>query len=448
MILPLSTKLLNFAEILPKPLYVVGGYVRNFLIDKYISSDIDLSSALRVEEILPYVEKSGLKVIGEYKRTNTLLLSDGDNKYEFTSFRCDVYSKGHTPVYTTHTDDIKIDAIRRDFKCNAVYYDIKNQKIVDPLGGVEDIKNRVIDTVLAPEIVFGVDGLRLMRLARFSAELGFTVKEEVLLGAKLNADKIKDISAERIYTELKKILLADEKYPFSPKNAHYNGLKVLDETRVLDRIIPELTLGRGMIQRADYHDYDVLQHSLLTVLYARSDNRISALLHDVGKPYCMNNFGRYKLHDFEGENIAVNILKRLKADKKQIKESAFIVKYHMAGVKKELDVSVMRCLLAQNKEYAEKLIDILKADSMAGKNGAVISSSALRWEELYNKMLSDGTPFTARELNIKPKDLKSLGVEDKKLGETINNLLRICQESPEKNQKSTLIEIVKKLQEK
>ena len=448
MILPLSTKLLNFAEILPKPLYVVGGYVRNFLIDKYISSDIDLSSALRVEEILPYVEKSGLKVIGEYKRTNTLLLSDGDNKYEFTSFRCDVYSKGHKPVYTTHTDDIKIDAIRRDFKCNAVYYDIKNKKIVDPLGGIEDINNRIIDTVLSPEEVFGVDGLRLMRLARFSAELGFTPKKSVILGAKKNAKRIKEISAERIYSELNKILVADEKYPFSPKNAHYNGLKVLDETLVFDEIMPELASGRGKKQNANYHDYDVLEHSLKTALYARSDNRLTALLHDVGKPYSKEKYGKYTLHDVEGEEIAVNILKRLKADKKQIKETAFIVKYHMAGVKKDLETSVMREFLAEYNVYAEKLIDILKADSKAGKKDAKISESALSWERLYEKMKKDGTPFTLRELNVKANDLMALGVEEKALGEPLEKLLRICWTTPGKNQKQELIKIVKKMIEK
>ncbi len=446
--IPVSEKLIALAKSLPKPLYVVGGYVRNYILAKHISNDIDISSPLLAEEILPYAINVGFSVIAEYKTTKTLLLSDGDSKYEFTTFRKDVYNKGHKPLYTEHTENIIEDAKRRDFKCNAVYYDVKAEEIVDPLGGVENIENKVIDTVVSPEEVFGVDGLRLMRLARFSAELGFTPTNGVILGALNNADNIKDISSERIYTELKKILFADEKYAFSPKNGHYLGLKILSETRVLDRIIPELTLGRGKTQNANYHDYDVLEHSFLTTLYAKSENRVSALLHDVGKPYCMDNYGRYKLHDKEGENIAVNILKRLKADKKQIKETAFIVKYHMAGVKKELPDGVMREFLAENICYAEKLMDIMKADSMAGKKEQVISSSVNKWQKVYNTMKTDGTPFSLRDLDIKPKDLQELGIDNKSFGKILDNLLRLCWQSPEKNQKITLIEIVKNLQEK
>ncbi len=445
--IPVSNKLISLAKSLSKPLYIVGGYCRNYLLDEHISNDIDLSSPLKVEEILPCALSLGFTAIAEYKITKTLLLSDGENKYEFTTFRKDVYKRGHKPLYTEYTEDINEDATRRDFKCNAVYYDVKNQKIVDPLNGVADIKNKVLNTVVSPKVVFGVDGLRLMRLARFSAELGFTPTKEVILGALENADNIKDISSERIYTELKKILSADQKYPFSPKNAHYLGLKVLDETRVLDRIIPELTLGRNKKQNQNYHDYDVLEHSLLTAFYAKRENRMSALLHDVGKPYCMDTYGRYKLHDIEGEKIAVDILKRLKADKKQIKETAFMVKYHMAGVKKELEDCVMRKFLVENFSYAENFIDIMKADSMAGKKQAEVSNGAKRWQNVYKELLSDGTPLKVSHLKIKASDLKDLGVEEKDFSSILKELLFICVLSPQKNQKESLIEIVKKMQE-
>ena len=104
--IPVSEKLIALAKSLPKPLYVVGGYVRNFLLAKHISSDIDISSPLLAEEIFPYAINVGFSVIAEYKTTKTLLFSDGDSKYEFTTFRKDVYNKGHKPLYTEHTANI------------------------------------------------------------------------------------------------------------------------------------------------------------------------------------------------------------------------------------------------------------------------------------------------------------------------------------------------------
>ena len=116
-------------------------------------------------------------------------------KCEFTSFRKERYADGggHTPEFTEPTDDIYEDARRRDFKCNAVYYDVTEGEFIDPLGGIEDIKNKILDTVKTPDDVFKSDGLRLMRLARFTGELGFTPTEEVIESAKKYSGNLKDI---------------------------------------------------------------------------------------------------------------------------------------------------------------------------------------------------------------------------------------------------------------
>ena len=98
-----------------------------------------------------------------------------------------------------------------------------------------------------------------MRLARFSAQLGFSPDEQTLLGAQKNASLIRDISPERIFTELTAILHADERY--GVKYGHYHGLKLLDEIGVLKEILPELALGKEVSQRADFHNYNVLEHS-------------------------------------------------------------------------------------------------------------------------------------------------------------------------------------------
>ena len=161
-------------------------------------------------------------------------------KCEFTSFRKERYADGggHTPEFTEPTDDIYEDARRRDFKCNAVYYDVTEGEFIDPLGGIEDIKNEILDTVKKPEDVFKSDGLRLMRLARFTGELGFTPTEEVIESAKKYSGNLKDISVERIYSELVSIINSDRKHCFSPTDGFYRAVEVLYKTGVMKYVFP------------------------------------------------------------------------------------------------------------------------------------------------------------------------------------------------------------------
>ena len=183
--------------------------MRNFLIDGSISEDIDLGAAISPEELATYLGAHNFNVSAEYKRTGTLVFSDGERKYEYTAFRKESYVGGeHVPFITQPTDSLEEDALRRDFKCNAIYYDLKNQKYEDPLDGINDVKHKVIDTVTTPYKVFANDGLRLMRLARFSGELNFKPTNEVLVYASKFAKNIKEISNERIFAELKMILIS------------------------------------------------------------------------------------------------------------------------------------------------------------------------------------------------------------------------------------------------
>ncbi len=321
------------AKTMPKPLYVVGGAVRNFLIDGSLSTDIDLAGAIPTADFVKTLNEFGIKERAVYPRTGTVMFSDGAYHYEYTAFRRDKYNGGeHLPEVSEFTEDIGEDALRRDFKCNAIYYDVKKDKIIDLLGGASDIKNKTLSTVCEPDKVFSVDGLRLMRLARFAGELNFQPTYEVIQSAKKYADNILDISPERIFNELKMILVSDCKYTFSDPIGHYNALKILDHTRVLDKILPELTEGRGMVQRADFHKYDVLEHSIRTVLYAHPTIRLGALFHDIGKPFCFLRDGYYYHHFSEGERIAERVLKRLKADKETIAQVKFLVREHMVDL--------------------------------------------------------------------------------------------------------------------
>lgn len=433
-------KLNKLAELCPENLYIVGGYVRNALGFGVISEDVDIAGDLSFGSLSELAEKIGFRALAFYKTTGTGVLSDGERKYEFARFRTEKYERGggHTPAETENTSDVTTDALRRDFKCNAVYYDIKNGKIVDPLGGVEDIKARVLDTVRPAAEVFSRDGLRLMRLARFAAETGFTPTKAVLTAAKTYAHNITDISAERIYCELNKILVADVKYPFSPKDGHYRGLKILDETRVLDELFPELTEGRGMSQRSDYHNHDVLEHSLRAALYADADIRLAALLHDIGKPFAMKKYDSFSRHAEYGAKIAEIALERLKTDKKTVKETVFLVKEHYRDTDCTCQDRELRRFFADNLPRLDKLFRLKTADHYAHKDDLSACPSVVKWRKLLCKMKSDGTPFSVRELKITAAELKKIGYTGKEIGEELDGLRRECVDEPKLNARETL----------
>lgn len=440
----LPKKLIELSEVLPRPLYAVGGVVRNFLIDQSIADDFDLAGAIMPDEFICGLNKVGLTVLAEYKRTGTVMFSDGQRKYEFTSFRSESYIGGeHTPYKTEFTEDIKVDALRRDFKCNAVYFDIHDGEYVDPLGGIKDIIDRRLNSVTKAEKVFSNDGLRLMRLARFAGELNFKPASEVLGAAMMHADNIKEISPERVYAELIKILHSDKKYAFSDPQGHYTGLKILDETRVLDRIFPELTEGRGMAQRADFHRYDVLEHSLRTVLYSEPQIRLAALLHDIGKPFCYLRDGYYYHHFEEGERIAEAALKRLKASNETIKQVKFLVREHMVDLDCSLKESKVRRFLVKNENMLKELLMVKQADFRASLETDDVAPTLVKWGRLYRKMKKDGTPFTLKELNLTAADLIEIGYENDGIGKELKKLWDFAVINPDKNQKETLINIAK-----
>ena len=442
-ILPKNLKILS--DHCASPIFIVGGYVRNYLIDGSLSEDIDIAAALSAKDLISAAKDCGFTVVAEYKRTGTVVISDGERKYEYTRFRTDFYGTGggHQPVRSEFTDDITLDAKRRDFKCNAVYYDIKSENIVDPLGGISDIHDKVLDTVISPEKVFCSDGLRLMRLARFAAELGFSVRDEVMVKAKEYAKNIRDISPERILEELKKILVADTKYAFSDRTGHYTGIKILEKIGVFDILFPELAAGRGLRQRADFHKYDVLEHTLKTVLYADKDIRFAALLHDVGKPYRKLNFGTYCGHAEAGERIATEILKRLKADSRTIKQAAFLTRWHMFDLKNDESEGALRLFFVENFEYFFDLIKLKQADYSACKDDLSVSPTVIKWRKIYDTMVSDGTPFSISDLKISAEELMEIGYKNGEIGEELKRLFAASIEDPKRNDNSTLQSLAK-----
>ncbi len=437
----LPKALVRLAERCSAPLYVVGGAVRDFLAGLHSASqDLDICSPMPFHEFLDTATQLGFEAKSVFKNTGTVKLKDRDGvEYEYCSFRSDRYVRGiHVPVETFFTEDITLDARRRDFTANAVYYDIRQGVFVDPLNGIAAIKEKRLTAVAPAHKVFGEDGLRLMRLARQAARLGFTPDNECLLGAKANAHLIDDISAERIFTELSTLLIADTKYGI--KEGHYHGLKLLDEVGVLERILPELALGKGMLQRADFHKYDVLEHSFRAALYAPPHLRLAALLHDVGKPFCTLRDGNAYEHPTEGARIAKSVLQRLKAPNKWIERIPALVQWHMYDFNCQTGEKKLRRFFISHYGVLEDLLLLKQADFSACTDDLSPAPTCVRWQALLEKMQSQNVPFTLKQLAVSGKDLLNV-VPTSSISDILNQLLLHTACNPQDNEKTKLLRI-------
>lgn len=214
-------------------LYIVGGYNRNYILG-FPLDDIDICGTLHYDEVNAICGKLGYECKEVNKKLGTLLIIADGEKYEYTPFRTENYILGkHAPESVVWTDDIRIDAKRRDFTCNAIYYDIEEDNFIDFYNGAEDIQAKRLKTVETPEFVFSSDGLRILRLVRFACGLNFKIDTKTYNIAKKMLYQLKYISGERKTAELKGIFETSSKY-----NVPDKALILLNKFRLYPYIAP------------------------------------------------------------------------------------------------------------------------------------------------------------------------------------------------------------------
>lgn len=391
-------------------LYAVGGLVRNALLELPIS-DIDICSAMEPQKLMELCGEKGFGVVPKGVEFGMVEVHIGDRAFEHTTFRSDSYAEGgaHRPTSIRFSTTPAEDAFRRDFSVNALYYDVLSGEVLDPTGGLADLEKGLIRTTSAdPRLVLADDGLRIMRLVRFSSELGFDIEQGSMQAAIGLVQNLRDISAERIRDELDKILLADIKYGERSPEKVLHGLELLRDVGALGVILPELALGAGIEQKANYHRYDVLDHSLHSCAEASPELRLrlAGLLHDVGKPKVKLETGSMHGHDEAGEAIAQGILRRLKYDNKTVSEVCFLVRRHMFDLNNTAkDSTLRRAFVRWGRQRSRDLCDIRRADFIGSGIIKGEVASAVRWGRLLDRMESEGVPFTEKELNCTGTDI-------------------------------------------
>ena len=412
--------------------YAVGGCVRDALLGR-TPNDWDITTSAKPEQVKVLFHRTVDTGIA-HGTVTVLLEKDG---FEVTTYRVDgEYEDGRHPKEVTFTASLEEDLKRRDFTINAMAYNPK-KGLVDLFEGQKDLEDKVIRCVGDPLERFTEDALRIMRAVRFSAQLGFSLEENTRKALSVLAPNLKHVSVERIQVELVKLLV-------SP---HPDYLRTAYEAGITKEFLPEFDRCMETPQNTPHHCYSVGEHILHSLLYVQEDKvlRLTMLLHDIGKPVVRttdkNGRDHFKMHAPEGEKMAKGILRRLKFDNDTIGKVCRLIRWHdlrptpeMADVRKAMNVI--------GEDIFPMWMEVQYADNQAKSDYRRLEKEARQagvrksWEVITREEQC----VSLKKLAVTGSDLIAAGMKPgKEIGNTLNALLELVLENPEKNTKQTLL---------
>lgn len=416
--------------------YCVGGCVRDAMLGK-TPDDWDVCTNALPEQMKELF--SGFHTVETGLKHGTLTVIIDRNPVEITTYRTDGgYENHRKPRQVEFIRSLSQDLSRRDFTVNAMCYN-PSVGLVDMFGGAEDLKNKIIRCVGDAPKRFDEDALRILRAVRFASALGFEIDKDTKKAILEKKELLKFISAERIFSELKKLLCGK------------NCVNILMDFReVIAVFIPEISPCFDFLQNNPHHIYDVWEHICRSVGYCRPEPviRLAMLLHDIGKPLLAtvdeNGVSHFKKHQFKSADMAVEILKRLKCDAASVSYIHNLIREHDNRILEDKK-AVKRFISRYSFEFFMDYLEVRRADTYA-------QSDYLKAEKLKTLDRLAVIAIEAEESNACLKitdmvcggrEMMALGLEGRQIGEALQYALEGIISEEITNDRNEIISYIK-----
>ena len=416
--------------------YAVGGCVRDSMLGR-TPGDWDITTSAKPEEIKALFHRTFDTGI-EHGTVTVLLDHEG---FEVTTYRIDgEYEDSRHPKEVVFTRNLREDLLRRDFTINAMAYNEK-EGLVDIFGGTEDLNSGIIRCVGTAKERFREDALRILRGVRFAAQLDFKIEDTTREAMRELAPTLRQISAERIQAEFVKMLVSD----------HPELLRTAWELGITGQFLPEFDRLMATGQETPHHMYSVGDHTLCALQNIRADKvlRLTMLLRDMGKPALKtvdaDGVAHFKKHAAKSEEIARQVLRRLKFDNDTLRKVSQLVRchdYRMPATSR----NVRRMMARVGEELFPCYMEVRRADVLAQslyqREEKIKNLDDI--EQLYHEITEAGQCVSLKTLAVSGRDLISAGMSPgKEIGEKLTELLDAVIEDPKLNVKEELLKRVK-----
>ena len=410
--------------------WCVGGCVRDALLGR-APEDWDVTTAARPEETMALF---GDRAVPTGLRHGTVTVRTAAGGVEVTTLRRDgAYRDHRRPESVTFTDSLEEDLRRRDFTVNALAVDLRGT-LQDPLGGRADLAAGVLRCVGDPDRRFDEDALRILRGARFAAQLGFAIHPDTAAAIHRNRALLGDIAPERIWTELKKLV---------------TGAHAAEVLRAYPDVIgvfwPEVLPMVGFDQRNRHHCHNVWEHTLhaLAAVPPEVELRLAMLLHDIGKPNCFTvdekGQGHFYGHPAESARLAGEMLRRLRADNATTETVVRLVTWHDKNIPRTRS-GVARALGKLGERDLRRLLDVKRADNLAqAPEYRAVQGEIDKAEAILDQLLAEGACVSLRQLAVNGRDLLALGLSGPAVGRILRTLLDAVLDETLPNQRAALL---------
>ena len=406
-----AQKLIEVLEDATFEAWVVGGYVRDAVIDVVKSpilqdkGDIDIACSAPFEDTERACTEAGFTVHRTGVEHGTVTVVVDGKSFEVTTFRIDgSYSDGRHPDSVTFVDSIELDLARRDFTMNAIAWH-PQRGLLDPYGGIADIRAGLIRCVGKPEKRLAEDALRILRGVRFASQLGFSIENSTRRHMEHLKWRLALLPVERVRKELDLMLLG----------SHIQDA-LMKYSSIIFAALPELAACKDFDQHTHYHCFDVLDHTAWVVYYTPPTltGRWAALCHDIGKPAAFtmrNGEGHFRGHAVMSASIARSLMERLKMPHDLREDVCTLVRLH--DIHEDISESNVKRMLRRcdgNVALYRTLLDLQRADGLAHAPGhCERADEALRRKAVLDRIIKEGQAFRLCDLAVNGDDILKLG---------------------------------------